>query len=225
MPSPAVRCGPASGLWPGLVRVVRTDTSSFPSPRPPRSASRRSVHHTLLSKKAGSIPSLAIDGVVVAVAVGGGRELLEGCTHRAPPSHVVPTRPAVHGLAVRRGAHVGLGRLRCLAHYAAPTRQAAQERAPAVQSVHQVVALLRGGVAWLMPGGLSRKGCQDHWAALKVSSPKQGLTGLLKAAGVDQKSPGGRECYGGESCRAAFPPRWNAEPLPRITCSSYYMYL
>lgn len=205
-PSPAVRCGPASALWPGLVRVVRAGTSSVPSPRPPRSASRRSVHHTLLSKEAGSIPSLAVDGVVVAVAVGGGRELLEGCTHRAPPSHVVPTRPAVHGLTVRRGAHVGLGRLRCLAHYAAPTRQAAQERAPAVQGVHQVVALLGGEMGWLMPSRLSGKGCQDHWAALKLSSPKQGLTGLLKAAGVDQKSPGGRECYGGESYRAAFPP-------------------
>lgn len=131
-PSFLLRCPPASGLWPGFMRVVRAGTSGLPSPRSPPSASRRSVHHTLLNKKADGIPSFAVDGVVVAVAVGGGRKLLAGRAHRTPLSHVVPARPAVHRLAVQRGAHVGLGRLRCLAHYAAPTQQAAQERAPAV---------------------------------------------------------------------------------------------
>lgn len=160
------RCGPASGLRPSFVRVVRAVASGSPRPRPQPSASRRSVRHTLLSKKTGSILSLAVDGVVVAVAVGRGRELLEGRARRALPAHVVPARTAVHSLAVRRGAHVGLGRLRCLAHDAAPTHQAAQKRAQAVQSVHQVVALLGGEVASLVPDSTDPAFCITHACCL-----------------------------------------------------------
>lgn len=61
---------PASGLWPGFMRIVRASSSGSPSPRSLRSTSRRSVHHTLLSKKAGSIPLIAIHSIVIAVAVG-----------------------------------------------------------------------------------------------------------------------------------------------------------
>lgn len=127
---------------------------AYPVPDPSEAPAAGACITLLLSKKADSIPSsLAIDGVVVAVAVGGGRELLAGRARRALPLHVVPARTAVHSLAVRRGAHVGLGRLRGLAHYAAPTYQAAQKRAQAVQSVHQVGALF--GERWVEREGLS----------------------------------------------------------------------
>lgn len=92
-------------------------------------------------------PSLGVGGVVVAVAVGGGRELLARGAGRAPAPHVVPARPAVHGRAVRRRAHVGGGRLGRLAHDAAAAQPAARERAAAVQDVGQAGAL---------PGGAER---------------------------------------------------------------------
>lgn len=89
-------------------------------------------------------PSLRVGNVIVAVAEGGGGELLAGRAGGAPLPHVVPARPAVHGFAVRSLAHVGLGRLRCLAHHAAPPQPGAQEWAAAVQNVRQAVALLGG---------------------------------------------------------------------------------
>lgn len=107
-------------------------------------------------------PSLRVGGVVVAIAVGGGRELLGRGASRAPPPHVVPARPAVHGRAVRRRAHVGLGRLGCLAHHAAPAQPAAQQRAAAVQDVRQAVAL---------PGARRTEGCEGHWTAPRLAVP------------------------------------------------------
>lgn len=90
-------------------------------------------------------PSLRVGGVVVAVAVGGGRELLARGAGRAPPTHVVPARLAVHGPAVRRRAQVGLRRLRRLAHHAALAQPAAQERAAAVQDGRQAAVLRSEG--------------------------------------------------------------------------------
>ena len=113
-------------------------------------------------------PSLCIGSVIVAVAVGGGGELLAGCADRAPLPHIVPAGSAVHRLAVRRRAHVGLGRLGCLVHHALPAEPGAQERTAAVQDVRQAAALLAGkaGLELFEEQG-GEKGLLDSTSCLK----------------------------------------------------------
>lgn len=130
---------------------------TIPYQTPAKRGQQECTRHFIKQEGAGweneqDASSLRVGSVIVAVAVGGGRELLAGCADWAPLPHVIPARPAVHGPAVRRRAHVGLRPFGCLAHHAAPAKPAAQEGAAAVQDIHQAVALL-GGEESLEPVG------------------------------------------------------------------------